>query len=134
MKQDREIALSAAYQARSEQATELLLAMAGDPAMRSLMIKADQGRIDELTADEIRAGDMYTDAALNYYENVHYQYSSGFLSAEHWDKSRRGLKWLLSAQSTRKVFRESSQSWRKSFRAFAEELIEEIEAEQAERR
>ena len=131
MKQDREIAMSAAYQARSSQISEIQTAMAGDPAMRGFFHKVDTGKLDEITPDEANATVLYLGAVFNFYENVHYQYMNGFIDDEHWEKSRGGLKNMLYSDFARSIFLESIIPWRTSYQALAEEIIAEIDAEEA---
>jgi type II secretory pathway pseudopilin PulG len=131
MKQDRDIAISAAYQARSSQITEIQTAMAGDSTMRAFTIKANAGQWDTVSADEAQAANFYLAALFNLYENIHYQYQNGFIDDEHWQRSRSGMKSLLSAEFPRSTFRNELSGWRQSFRELGEELISEVDAEAA---
>lgn len=131
MKQDREIAMSAAYQARSSQTSEVQIAMAADPAFRSFLVKVETGQFGEITADEATATSLYMGAVFNFYENIHFQYINGFIDDEHWAKTRRGLKAILGTEFSRSVFRSHDSSWRATYLALVEELISEIDAEEA---
>lgn len=92
LKQEQEIAMSAAYQARSQQISDIATAWADNPAARGAIIKLQSGRAQEVTPDEALALNFYESALLNAYENIHYQYLSGFVTEEHWEKSRAGIK------------------------------------------
>jgi hypothetical protein len=129
MKQDQEIARSAAYQARSQQITALQAEMASEPGFRSGYMKSQSGRSGELTPDERTTLNLFSGALLNFYENVHYQYTHGFLDDEHWGKSRNAMKNFFRSEKNREQFRSKSRSWRESFRVLLEELIAEIDAE-----
>ena len=129
MKQDQEIARSAAYQARSEQVTALIAEMASIPSLRSGFQKLQTDGLAEMTADEFSAVSMFSAAMFITYENIHYQYTSGFIDDEHWKKSRFGLKNFLRFDGNRDAFRTNFSGWRDSFRVLVEALIAEIDAE-----
>jgi len=129
MKQEHEIAVANAYHARSEQVTNMLAQFATDPAVRSGMIKRESGRIDEITADEDSALAFFAAATFNFYENVHFQYQNGFITEEHWAKSRGGMKSFLRNPATRAYVLRDRTGWRESFRILLEEIIAEIDAE-----
>ena len=131
MKQDRDIALSQAYQARSEQITGIIAEFGTDPSIQAALAKTRTGRSNEMTAEEIQAITLWMAAIFNFYENVHFQYSNGFIDEEHWEKSRTGLKNFLRGEFGKTRFRNDLSTWRSSFRALGEEIIAEIEAEEA---
>lgn len=133
MKQDRDIALSQAYQARSDQITAIMAEFGTDPAIQSAMAKFDSKRPQDITPEEREAVSLWIGAIFNFYENIHFQYLNGFIDEEHWEKSRTGLKNLLVDEFPRARFRNEMSSWRRSFRALAEELITEIDSEKASR-
>lgn len=132
MKQEQEIAMSAAYQARTEHVTSIIGQYYVDPVFRSGMIKAEAERFDELTADEIEVIRSFVFSIFSFYENIHFQYLNGFIDDEHWAKSRSGLKNVLREGGARLIFENERAGWRESFRAFVRELIAEIDAEAAE--
>lgn len=134
MKQDQQIAQSAAYQARSSQITSIMTEMAAIPEFRSGFLKMRTGDQSAMTPDEIVAGGMFNLSLLTFYENIHYQYINGFLDDEHWRRSRTGLKNFLKGELVRDEFERDefesdSTGWRDSFRTLAVELIAEIDAE-----
>ena len=131
LKQEQEIAMSAAYQARSQQISDIATAWADNPAARGAIIKLESGRAQEVTPDEALALNFYESALLNAYENIHYQYLSGFVTEEHWEKSRAGIKNFLRRERGRSSFFDdvSGQNWRASFYELAEQLVAEIDSE-----
>lgn len=130
MKQDRDIALSQAYQARSDQITAIMAEFGTDPTIQSALAKFELNRPQDVTPEEIEALSLWIGAVFNFYENIHFQYLNGFIDEEHWQKSRTGLKNLLVDDFGRARFRNETSSWRRSFRALAEELIAENDSEQ----
>lgn len=130
MKQEHEIAVASAYQARSEQITGLAAQYWTDPVVRSGVSKIQTGRPDEITPDESIAINAMISGVFNFYENVHFQYQNGFITEEHWVKSRFGMKNLLQDPAPRNVVLSETSGWRASFRLLLEEIISEIEAEQ----
>jgi hypothetical protein len=104
-----------------------------DPAIQSAMAKFTLKRPQDVTPEEIEAVSLWIGAIFNFYENIHFQYLNGFIDEEHWEKSRTGLKNLLVDEFPRARFRNEMSSWRRSFRALAEELIAEIDSEKASR-
>jgi hypothetical protein len=132
LKQEQEIAMSAAYQARSQQISDITTAWADNPAARGAIVKLQSGRAQEVTPDEALALNFYESAVLNAYENIHFQYLSGFVTEEHWAKSRAGLKNFLRSERSRSSFFNnwSGQDWRASFYELAEQLVAEIDSEE----
>lgn len=128
MRQDQEIAMSAAYQARSEQGTEITMNIAEIPEARSFYLKITTGRDKELTPDEIMAGTFALTSVFNLYENMHFQYANGFLTEEHWHKSVSGLTNLLRIPYARRFFFNDVAGHRNSFVELGEQLVAEIEA------
>ena len=131
MKQDRDIALSQAYQSRSEQITGIMAEFGTDPTIQAALAKSRTGRSTEMTPEELQAITMWMAAIFNFYENVHFQHSNGFIDEEHWEKSRNGFKNFLRSEFGRTRFRNDLSTWRSSFRELGEEVIAEIDAEEA---
>ena len=130
MKQDREIALSAATQARTDTTIQDIKGTASNPFFMSALDKIAEGREDELLASERTAMRMVANATLFNFENVHYQYEQGFFPDDRWTGSRAALKaWLRQSNGARSVYEANTAAWRPSFRQVIEELITEIDAE-----
>ena len=126
MKQSQEIALSAAYQARTDTLVEFLTAMASDEVVRSAMAKNLNGA-DDLTPDEIFAATTMSRAGIELLQNSHYQYLQGYLDEEHWQSIRKLIKNQLQTPITRELL--FSDPIRPSFRLIIEEIDREISDE-----
>ena len=126
MKQDQEIALSAAYQARTATLIEYMTAIATDDVARSAMSKSIGG-ITELTPDETYAAIMINSAGRELMQNSHYQYVKGYLDEEHWQL----IRLLIRRQLQNPITREGllGDGVRPSFRHIVEEIDRELGAE-----
>jgi hypothetical protein len=128
MKQEQEIALSAAYQARTATLVEFLTATGTDDVTRSAILKIQSGAID-LTPHERLAFRSMTNAGRELMQNSHYQYVRGFLDEEHWRSVRRIIKSQLQLPIAREGL--LSDSVRPSFSLVVEEIERELAAEAA---
>lgn len=126
MKQDQEIALSAAYQARTATLVEFLTAAASDDVVRSAMSKDFNG-MTELTSDERFAATMMSRAGVALMQNSHYQYVQGYLDEEHWQSIRKLIKRQLQVPTFREIL--LSGNVRPSFRIVVNEIVRESSAE-----
>ena len=130
LKQDREIALSMAMQARTETTIQNIQELASNPILASALNKVERGEIHELLLSERRAIALSAKASLYNLDNTHWQFSNGFLSEEKWIASRAALKLILSqTYGVRETYEENPAEWRTSFRQVIDELILEIDAE-----
>ena len=98
MRQSQKIALSAAYQARSDSSMNLRMAALESETLQSAVAKAYyQGMsLDQLTPEEVVVLRGRWNAQMAYLENMHYQYVNGFISEEHWQTVRAELTGALS--------------------------------------
>lgn len=126
MMQDREIALSAIYQERTNASAELILTAATDESIRSAILKLLAQNEDELTDSESLAYDMYISAGQRLRDNSHYQWEQGFLPDEHWVQMRAEIKNDMRVEYERE--RLLALPMRPSFRAELEAIVEELEA------
>ncbi len=132
MKQDREIALSAATQARTETTIQNILGNASNPILATALDKIELGESDLLTLSERRALILSSRATLYNLENSHYQYTNGFISEEKWTASREALKDILRpSHGARATYEANPASHRESFQHVVDELILEIDSEVA---
>jgi hypothetical protein len=130
MKQDREIALSAATQARTDTTIQNVLGSASNPIYASAIDKIELGNEESLLPSEKRAVFLHGFAALYNLENVHYQYLNGFVSEERWSASRQTLKNILqTTYGARQTYTSNPGAWRESYRHVVDGLIKEIESE-----
>jgi hypothetical protein len=126
MKQEQEIALSAAYQARTATLVEFLIATGTDDVTRSARLKLQSGDTD-LTPHERLAYRSMTNAGRELMQNSHYQYVQGYLDEEHW----RSVRGVIKSQLQIPIARESllSDNLRPSFRLVVDEIDRELAAE-----
>jgi hypothetical protein len=126
MKQSHEIALSAAYQSRTETLVDFLTASATDEVVRSAMAKNFSG-VNDFTPDERFAAEMMARAGIALMQNSHYQYAQGYLDEEHWRSIRMLIKQQLQMSITRELL--LHENIRPSFRLIVEEVDRELSAE-----
>ena len=132
MKQDREIALSAISQSRTENTMQSITDHLANPFWMSGMDKIEAGDSGSLTPSERRAISWYGTTVLYNFENMHFQYINGFVTAEHWTKARETLKSIMrSPAGTRTTYEATKGTWRASFQDVLDEILAEIDAEAA---
>jgi len=129
MKQDREIALSEIWQARTAVLIENTSATASNEILLSAFTKSSSGRIAEITPVEEEAARWFVWGTMYMWENSHYQYSLGFMPDEHWMRVRGGIKTELQHPIRGPLMREISTRMRPSFKAVVEEIDNELTAE-----
>ena len=127
LQQNREIALSQAYQARAESSLEIVLSISENEVLIGAFSKIDADKGDELSPEEIRTLRFMFLARLIHWENVHYQYQQGFVSEEHWQTQVFDIKNAISYSSFSEIYLSNKGSWRESYRRFLDGLLEEIE-------
>jgi hypothetical protein len=94
----------------------VMLAGIEDEAVRSFWKKAYGFVDDDLTDSERVVGVQLAGARLVHWENVHYQYLRGFVSAEHWQTQLTDMQRLMPNPIFRPVYERNKESWRASFR------------------
>lgn len=129
MKQDQEIALSSAYQSRADASTQLWSDMAANLALIEAEVKSEELGYDSLTPQEKALLAYSAQAWLHLFENVHFQYVNGFISEEHWRRSREAFKPDFRTAATRSLYESNPGYWRESFQKVINELIAEIDTE-----
>jgi len=131
MKLDREIALSAIYQARSDASMIIRMAPLESEALLSATAKRVFGSGEELTPEEEIAFRSLLGGNMIYLENVHFQYMNGFISEEHWQTNREEIKALMRmAPGRRKAYIDNGCPFlRESFCAELRRGAEIVEAE-----
>ncbi len=129
MKQDREIALSEIWQARTAVLIENLSTSASNEILLSALAKSASGRLAEITPIEKEASRLYIWAILYMWENSYYQYTLGFVPDEHWMRVRGGIKVTLQDPFEGPIVLELSTRMRPSFRAVVEEIDRELTTE-----
>ena len=131
MKLDREIALSAIYQARSDASMIIRMAPLESEALLSATAKRVFGSGEELTPEEEIAFRSLLGGNMIYLENVHFQYMNGFINEEHWQTNREEIKALMRmAPGRRKAYIDNGCPFlRESFCAELRRGAEIVEAE-----
>ena len=129
MRQTQEIALSAAYQARADTSLVIRTIPLESPALLSALTKSWSGQSDQRTPEEQTAENFWFASNLIYLENVHYQYLNGFVAEEQWRSNVGDLKLLFETPSLRGTWEQGFGSWRDSFLAEIQDVIDEIDSE-----
>ena len=121
LRQTQEIAMSDAYQTRAYGSVEKNMAFAMSPQLLSASVKLWVGNQDALEPEEIVAlvYDFY--ARLDQWENNQYQFTSGFLSEEHWQKNTEQIRCLFSLPIYREFW--EPHEYRKSFADLVNRII-----------
>ena len=129
MKQDREIALSEIWQARTAAVVEQSSTLATNENALSAFAKVRGGRLAEITPIEEEAGRFVTWSWMYLWENSHYQHTLGFVPDEHWKRVRKGIKTYLQNPFMGPMMMDISTLMRPSFRAVIEEINRELTVE-----
>jgi hypothetical protein len=130
MRQSQKIALSAAYQARSDSSMVIRMAAVESEALQSANGKFRQGQgFEDLSPEEHSAVLGLMAGNMIYLENMHYQYFNGFISEEHWQSNRAELVQLLSRNiEWRRRQLDNCRFYRQSFCAEIKAAVERIES------
>jgi len=130
MRQDRQIALSAATQARTDTTVQSIGATAANPYYMSAVDKIARGDIESLLPSEKHSVFLVNTAALFNFENVHYQYLNGYVPDERWVGTRQSLKALLKSPfGPRQLYESNRTAWRESFQEVVNTVLIQIDAE-----
>jgi hypothetical protein len=124
VKQAQEIAESETYQARVATPIEPSSMRASNPVFTSAIAKTYSGHSDESSAQEKVVVEFFFGAEMTLLENHHFQFESGYLPLEHWEKNLADLRCNLSPP----MFREITNywNWRSSFQAVIDEFSAEV--------
>jgi len=130
MRQSQRIALSAAYQARSDSSMVIRMAAVESETLQSANGKLRQVKdFEGLSPEELSAVLDLMAGNMIYLENMHYQYVNGFISEEHWQTNRAELTQLLRRNTDwRRRQLEACRFFRESFCAEIEAAVELIES------
>ena len=124
IKQAQEIAESEAYQARAATSIEFSAMRASSPAFTSAIAKIYDGRLEELSGEEHVALEYFFGGEMTMFENLHFQYTLGFLPEEHWEKNLAEIRCTLSLPYHRDLVK--YYEWHKSFQAVVDEIVAEV--------
>lgn len=136
IRQDREIAVAAAYQERAGIAVEGIRALAANEVAMRTIAKAQFGDPDSLiepegfAAAELQTTAFALGALTNLMDNSYYQYQAGFLPEDHWHAVRALIKGFLRDNPIwrRAVFNRPNTA-QPEFNVLIAELLAEIDAE-----
>jgi hypothetical protein len=131
MKQDQEIALSNAYQARASTIIEMVTAIAANPEGLAAWYAPDSEGIDALTPEQMRAGTHMALALLLAYDNMFFQFENGFISKDGWIAGRTDMKDSMRFMFLRQYFESQMGRMRPSFKTTFVDVISELDAEQS---
>ena len=141
IKQSQDIAIAAQYQARHDANADVLMAaLQSDAALRvwgrgvRASILANPHNSEEFKAsamempvEEIAAQHLMALATLKNFDNIYFQYQSGFLGEEMWQAMHLNLKMQLNDpdSSLRSTYLFRPGTWRESFREVVDDILNE---------
>jgi len=142
LRQQQEIALAAQYQERARTGFDYFFGVSEKPIWQKMQADTIRRRYDvsQLSARDRELFEEGTDKELTdwwivseinlmIYDNLHFQYVSGFSSEEIWQSQRDRLKFMLQFNSfTRQQIKLAGSRYRQSFVDVANDLIAEIES------
>jgi len=144
LKQDHEIAIAEAYQARAIASAESVRDLAADENATRGIIRARNSvnpddllpaglapdELTELPAIELGAATLHLLSSIYIWENSHFQYTHGFLPRSHWERVRRTIKeGIHNDPVTRFALERYSDLMLPEFRNEVDLIIEELKAE-----
>ena len=93
------------------------------------MTKARAG--EDLTPSETEQLRLNFIALFRGFENTHFQHQLGALSSEHIAATRELIKSMVSVKTQRQFWKEAHQEFRSTYVKWVDEIIQEIEQEEA---
>jgi hypothetical protein len=146
LKQSQDIAIAAQYQARHDAAAENFRAyLQSETTLRLLgqdmvrLMQSDPNTPTEVKnyvlaqpVEQVAVGFFQAQLDLLTFDNLYFQYQSGFFSEEGWLPLKGQAKFLLAQDSPksrlRRVYESDPSRYRQSFREFVEGLIRDIDS------
>ena len=141
IKQSQDIAIAAQYQARHDANADVLMgALQSDAALRvwgqglresilanPLNSEELKASASEMPVEEIAAKHLTALASLKNFDNIYFQYQSGFLAEEMWQAMHFNLRMLLNNPDSwvRNTYLFERSIWRESFREVVDEILSE---------
>ena len=113
IRQTYEIALAATYQARVATSVEMIASSAANERALAAW-----------------AGRQMALALFFIYDNIHFQYESGFMKADGWAAARIDIKGAMRVLFLRRYMNSRLEHMRPSFRAVIIEIDKELDAEE----
>jgi hypothetical protein len=127
MKQSHDIAISNQYQARLDSVLAAKGNMLQSEAFIAAMQKVERG--ESLGSVDFTVLDLAIGQMFDNWESNHFQYVSGYVDEEHWQSVEREIEQSLSLFLVSKYWEENSRSYRDSFAAVVDSLIEDRNAD-----
>lgn len=134
MKQDREIALSAAFQTRTQISQDLESSFRSNAALVRAVAKVNDEGLAAAMPEEKLLLDSYINSVFDLYENLYFQHQNGFLDQEHWEKVERQIRGLVSFDPFRltlKPFLEFG-AYRSSFNDYLLQVVGRAEEDRSQ--
>ena len=128
-RQQRKLLLSNVYQARTDSTERLYGMMIEHPEIAESMEKGVSG--DQRTPTEILLANSYLSIIFKLTENIQYQHNLGIFPDDHLAASRRAVKSSLQNPGVPDLWGQIRFSYRESFALWMDEIIQEIEQEEA---
>jgi hypothetical protein len=111
------------FQQLSLHSAEELQATGRNPHATRLFVAGLPGR-DNLSEEEQGQFDFLIMGIFTFFENLHYQYLSGMLEEELWQRYRRHIQWYLDRDGVRQWWSLTESTWMSdSFRRFVNEQL-----------
>ncbi len=142
LRQSHEIAIAAEYQERAasvieqynaQMQSDVALSVVGQPvyaAIRSADFPDEHRHLYEgYTVEQLGFETLRAVNALTAFDNIYFQYQSGFISEEAWEAFRHRLRRVFESPITRQLFESDSDWYRESYRQLCHEILTEIESE-----
>ena len=131
MKQDREIALSDAYQARTATAIDFQASVVSSPELLDAQLRVQENGFENVSARDRILYTTYVRMGLNIYENVYFQYMNGFIDDEHWSRTQNQIRQFLLSPPNIVAIRQHIDAglWRESFGEYLVNQLDELGSE-----
>jgi hypothetical protein len=130
IRQTYEIAIAATYQARVATSVEMIASSAANERALAAWNKPQTEGLDSLSPEEEWAGRQMALALFFVYDNIHFQYESGFMTADGWAAARVDIKGAMRVLFLRRYMNSRLEHMRPSFRAVIIEIDKELDAEE----
>jgi hypothetical protein len=123
LQQSRKIAIADIYQQRAALAIDVQTSLIVPEQRLEIFRKYTAG--ESLSDFEKGLLNFSNNPWLSYYENNHFQYQLGLLSAEQWIASRKAMRTMVRRPIFRDWWEEERSSWRESFALEVDSVMEE---------
>ncbi len=142
LRQTHQIAIAAEYQERAtsvidqynaKMQSDAALSVVGQPlyeAVKSADFPDEYRHLYEgYTVEQLGFETINTLNALTAFDNIYFQYQSGFISDESWQAFRYRLRRIFESPITRRVFEKDPHWYRASYRQLCDEILTEIDSD-----